>query len=232
MTAMPRRATTRSPSASRADDLDAIVARIRACRICRDTPSGAPLAHEPRPVIRVSRTATICIVGQAPGTRVHASGAPFTDPSGVRLRAWMGVDSDTFYDESRIAIVPMGFCFPGWDRHGGDLPPRRECAVTWRAPLFAALPQVRLLLAVGSYAHRWHLGRLARKSLTETVGAWREIAAATGDPLVIPLPHPSWRNNAWLKKHPWFEADLLPFAREAIARQLKVQDKIPPSAAI
>jgi uracil-DNA glycosylase len=215
---MPRALRT-SPPDSR-PDLDALAATIRACRICRDRPIASPLPHEPRPVFRVSETATVCVASQAPGTRVHASGTPFTDPSGDRLRSWMGVDSATFYDVSRIAIVPMGFCFPGLDRHGGDLPPRRECAPAWRAPLFAALPNLRLLLAVGSYAHAWHLGPLARKSLTETVAAWREIADATHRPVVIPFPHPSWRNNGWLRKNPWFEAELLPFAREAIAREL------------
>lgn len=201
-------------------DLDALAARIRACRICRDRPAGPRLPHEPRPVFRVSDTATICVASQAPGTRVHASGTPFTDPSGDRLRAWMGVDSATFYDVSRIAIIPMGFCFPGLDRHGGDLPPRRECAPAWRAPIFAALPRLRLVLAVGSYAHAWHLGSLAGKSLTTTVAAWREVAEATRTPMVIPFPHPSWRNNGWLRRNPWFEAELLPFARDAIAREL------------
>lgn len=215
------------PANATSPDLDALAARIRACRICRDAPRASPLPHEPRPVLRVSRTATICIASQAPGTRVHASGTPFTDPSGDRLRAWMGVDSDTFYDVRRIVITPMGFCFPGLDRHGGDLPPRRECAPAWRASLFAALPQVRLLLAVGSYAHVWHLGPLAGRTLTETVAAWREIAARTHDPLVIPFPHPSWRNNGWLRKNPWFEAELLPFAREQIARELERQNNIP-----
>ena len=164
---------------SRKGDLDALVGAIRACRICRDRPLGAPLPHEPRPVLCVSPTATICIAGQAPGTRVHASGVPFTDPSGDRLRAWLGLDADTFYDVGRVAIVPMGFCFPGQDVRGADLPPRRECAPAWRADLFAALPRIDLLLAVGSYAHRWHLGALARRTLTGTVAAWREIMAAT-----------------------------------------------------
>ncbi len=202
-------------------ELDRLIVAIRACRICRDRPQGKALPHEPRPVLRVSPTATICIVGQAPGTRVHASGMPFTDPSGDRLRAWMGIDAETFYDVSRIAIVPMGFCFPGQDARGGDLPPRRECAMAWRAPLFAALPQIRLLLAVGSYAHTWHLGSLARATLTETVAAWREIAAATNQPRVLPLPHPSWRNNAWIKRHPWFEADLLPELKREVASGLR-----------
>ena len=217
---MPRRQTPRAETKSPPSDLERIAASIRVCRICRDRSVGVPLPHQPRPVFRVSETATICVASQAPGTRVHASGTPFTDPSGDRLRAWMGVDLETFYDVSRIAIVPMGFCFPGLDRNGGDLPPRQECAPAWRAPLFAALPKLRLLLAVGSYAHIWHLGGLARKNLTETVAAWREIAEMTRDPMIIPCPHPSWRNNGWLKKNPWFEAELLPFAQAAIAREL------------
>ncbi len=200
--------------------LDRLLAEIRACRICRDAPLGAPLPHEPRPVVRVSQTATICIVGQAPGTRVHASGMPFTDPSGDRLRAWMGIDADTFYDDSRIAIVPMGFCFPGQDARGADLPPRRECAPAWRARLFAALPNIELMLAVGSYAHAWHLGPLARKNLTETVATWREIMAATENPTIIPMPHPSWRNNAWIKRNPWFDKDLLPVLKTRISDAL------------
>ncbi len=205
---------------ARAGDLKRLLATIRACRICRERPQGVPLPHEPRPVLCVSSTATVCIVGQAPGTRVHASGVPFTDPSGDRLRAWLGVDAATFYDVSRIAIVPMGFCFPGQDNRGADLPPRRECAPAWRTELFAALPEIDLLIAVGAHAHAWHLGRLARRSLTETVAAWRQIMAATARPTVIPLPHPSWRNNAWIKKNPWFEAELLPVVRRAVGERL------------
>jgi uracil-DNA glycosylase len=200
--------------------LASIAAAARGCRICADEPEGPPLPHAPRPVFRVSATATVCVAGQAPGARVHASGIPFTDPSGDRLRAWMGVDSDTFYDVSRIAIVPMGFCFPGVDGRGADLPPRRECAPAWRAKLFAAMPRVRLLLAVGAYAQAWHIGALARPTLTATVAAWREIMAASGDPVVVPLPHPSWRNNAWLTRNPWFEAELLPVLRAGIADRL------------
>jgi uracil-DNA glycosylase len=195
-------------------------AAIRACRICRDRPEGHRLPHQPRPVFRISETARICIASQAPGTRVHASGTPFTDPSGDRLRAWLGVDAATFYDVARIAIVPMGFCFPGQDANGSDLPPRKECAPAWRAALFAALPRIELVLAVGSYAHAWHLGALAGPTLTETVAAWREIMAATARPVVVPLPHPSWRNNAWIKRNPWFEAELLPAARRELRRRL------------
>ena len=201
-------------------DLDAIVAEIRACRLCRDHPAGAPLPHEPRPVLRVSATARIGVFSQAPGTRVHASGKPFTDPSGVRLRAWMGVTDDEFYDATRIAIVPMGFCFPGLDAKGGDLPPRRECAPLWRARLMAALPQLELILLVGQYAQRWHLGAEARSSLTDTVDRWREIAARPGAPVLVPLPHPSWRNNGRIKRNPWFEGELLPWLRDAVRESL------------
>lgn len=202
-------------------DLAGLLAAIRACRICRDRPVGPRLPHEPRPVFQVSPTATVCIASQAPGTRVHASGRPFTDPSGDRLREWLGIDAGTFYDSSRIAIVPMGFCFPGLDAHGGDLPPRRECAPTWSKQLFAALPRIELLLAVGSYSHAWHLPGLVRPTLTDTVAAWREIMKATARPTIVPLPHPSWRNNGWLKKNPWFEAELLPAMRAEIARRVR-----------
>ncbi len=196
---------------------------IRACRICRDQPTGTALPHEPRPVLQVSSTARICIAGQAPGTRVHASGRPFTDPSGDRLRDWLGVDSDTFYDATRIALVPMGFCFPGLNAKGADLPPRRECAPAWRDDLFVAMPDLHLLLVVGLYAQSWHLGALNRRTLTETVSNWRSIMAASKDgdgPLIMPLPHPSWRNNAWLKRHPWFEAELLPILRAEVQMAL------------
>jgi uracil-DNA glycosylase len=206
---------------ARIDPLERLLDDIRGCRICRDAPSGTILPHEPRPVLRVGRTARICICGQAPSTRVHASGTPFTDPSGDRLRAWMGVTADEFYDESRIAIVPMGFCFPGLDAKGGDLPPRRECAPAWRNALFAALPQFELILLIGQYAQRWHLGAGAKPTLTETVANWRDYAEASGGGRrMIPLPHPSWRNNAWLKRHPWFDEELLPFLAGEIRRLL------------
>ncbi len=191
------------------DGLEALLARIRACRVCRDTPVRVPLPHEPNPIIRARRSARICIAGQAPGTRVHASSIPFNDPSGDRLRDWMGVSREEFYDENRIAIVPMGFCFPGLDAKGGDKPPRRECPPLWRAQVFAHLPQVDLLILVGSYAQRWHLG--TKESLTDTVAAWRQVT-----PSALPLPHPSWRNNAWLKRHPWFESDVLPYLRKRV----------------
>lgn len=188
---------------------------IAACRICRDNPSNAQLPHEPNPVCVISSTARICISGQAPGMRVHLSGKPFTDPSGDRLREWMGVDERTFYDASKIAIVPMGFCFPGYDKNGGDLPPRKECRSQWHDRVFAAMPQLELILTIGQYAQAYQLGAQRKRNMTETVAAWREYYGA-GTPSILPMPHPSWRNNAWLKRHPWFAEDLLPVLRERI----------------
>jgi uracil-DNA glycosylase len=193
---------------------------IRSCRICRDAPHGHPLPHEPRPVLRPSATARICICSQAPGVRVHASGVPFTDPSGDRLRAWLALAPDEFYDRCRVAIVPMGFCFPGHDAAGGDLPPRRECAEAWHERLFAAMPQLELILLVGGYAQRWHLGKAIRGGMTETVKDWRAQLRARDAPCRVPLPHPSWRNNAWLTANPWFEQELLPALRGEIRRLL------------
>ena len=195
--------------------LDRLTKDIRACRLCVEAPRKDPLPHEPRPVLRVSTSARICIVGQAPGTRVHASGVPFTDPSGDRLRDWMGVSEEEFYDTSRIAIVPMGFCFPGLDAKGGDLPPRPECAGHWRARLFELLPQIDFFLLVGQYAQAWHLGGARQKNLTETVRNWRNYG-----PGAIPLPHPSWRNNAWIRKNPWFESELLPVLKRKVRARL------------
>ena len=194
--------------------LESLTRQITRCRICVEHPAGAPLPHAPRPVLRPSASARICIASQAPGTRVHASGVPFTDPSGDRLRAWLGVSSEEFYDTSRIAIVPMGFCFPGLTPKGADLPPRRECAPAWRAQLFEAMPRLELILAVGQYAQAWHLHALGFKrpsTMTETVARWRDFLGAT--PALLPLPHPSWRNNAWIANNPWFEADVLPQLR-------------------
>jgi uracil-DNA glycosylase len=207
---------------SSATELDDLLRDIRACRICRDAPlSGRPLPHEPRPVLRPSATARLAICSQAPGTRVHASGTPFTDPSGDRLRAWLGVSSEEFYDQARVAIVPMGFCFPGHDASGGDLPPRRECAAAWHGRVFAAMPQLELILLVGSYAQRWHLGEAGKgRSMADTVGRWRDLLAARDRPRYVALPHPSWRNNAWLTANPWFERDLLPAVRREVRRLL------------
>lgn len=204
-----------------ASTLDRLTREIRKCRRCIEAPTGAPLVHEPRPVLRVSRTARLAIVGQAPGTRVHASGVPFTDPSGQRLRSWMDVTEEEFYDTRRVAIVPMGFCFPGQDARGADLPPRAECAPLWRPRLFALLTQLELVLLIGSYAQRWHLGSRPAAPLGETVREWRSFLARPGRPRYFPLPHPSWRNNAWLARNPWFEAELLPDLRREVARLIR-----------
>lgn len=203
------------------NSLDLLVNNIRQCRICVDTPLKTPLMHMPRPVLMVSKTAKICIAGQAPGTRVHASGKPFTDPSGVRLRSWLSLDESQFYDESKVAIVPMGFCFPGQNARGSDLPPRKECRNHWHDDLFGTMPQIELMLVIGQYAMDYHLRGSKKSTLTDTVSAWREYWYApteAGKPRVMPLPHPSWRNNAWLKNNAWFEQDVLPVLRQEIAR--------------
>ena len=190
------------------------MSKLRACRLCRDAPRyGSPLPHEPRPVLQAAASARLCIASQAPGTRAHLSGVPFTDRSGTRLRSWLGLTEDVFYDPLRVAIVPMGSCFPGLDRHKGDLPPRRECAEVWRKPVFSALPNLNLILAIGHFAQAWHLGDETREGLTSTVRRWRNIFQSDRYPRVLPLPHPSWRNNGWLSKNPWFEAELLPALR-------------------
>ena len=203
------------------EELDALAARVRACRICVETPRGKPLPHEPRPVIQVSSTARILIASQAPGTKVHVSGRPFTDASGDRLRNWLGVTGEEFYDAGKFAIVPMGFCFPGQDAKGGDLPPRRECAPAWRAQLMAAMPRIDLVLTIGIYAQEWHMGKKRHGSLSETVAGWRAVWAGQALPRVLPLPHPSWRNTAWLKRNPWFETELLPFLKTEIRCRLR-----------
>lgn len=201
------------------ESLEAVLAELRACRLCRDAPLyGAPLPHEPRPVIQAQASARLLIASQAPGTRVHASGQPFTDRSGDRLRDWLGLDKPRFYDASRVAIVPMGHCFPGLDAKGGDLPPRRECAPAWRPRVLAALPNIELILVIGRYAQAWHLGQKAAADLTATVADWRAIFAQDRRPRILPLPHPSWRNNGWLRTHPWFEAELVPVLRAEVAR--------------
>jgi uracil-DNA glycosylase len=197
-------------------ELDRVLANIRACRLCVDAPEGRPLPHAPRPVLRASRTARLAICSQAPGTRVHASGIPFTDASGDRLRDWLGIGPQEFYDEARVAIIPMGFCFPGQDTKGGDLPPRAECAKRWHRDLFAVMPQLELVLAVGSYAQDWHFGGAAGDSLQATMLDWRTHLGSDRRPRVLPLPHPSWRNNGWLKRNAWFEAELLPVLRREV----------------
>ena len=203
---------------------DSLAAEARACRICVEAPRGAPLAQPPRPIIQGSATARILIAGQAPGTRVEASGIPFDDRSGDRLRDWMGVPPAVFYDASQIAILPMGFCFPGLDAKGSDRPPRRECAPRWRQNFIDTMPAVRLVLAIGATAQRWHLGLDAADGVDATVRRWRDILDRPAEPKVIPLPHPSWRNTGWLMRNPWFEQDLLPVLRRQIDDQLSRLD--------
>lgn len=201
--------------------VDALMHAISQCRICRDCPAGGlenRMPHEPRPVAYLSSTARVLIAGQAPGLRVHESGIPFNDASGDRLRLWLGVDRETFYDRALFAIAPMGFCFPGYNDEGHDLPPRRECAPHWRATVMQSMPQVELILAIGQYAQAWHLGTRRLRTMTETVERWRDtmLSNAPG-PRVLPLPHPSWRNTGWLKRHPWFEAEVLPVLRREVS---------------
>ena len=197
--------------------LDTLSSEIKACRICRDAPRyGMPLPDEPNPVCVLSATARIVICGQAPGIRVHNTGLPFNDPSGVRLRDWLGVDRETFYDPDKFAIVPMGFCFPGYDAHGSDLPPRRECRETWHDRVFHSMPQIELVLTIGQNAQAYHLGSRRRASMTETVLNWRDYFEPESGPSILPLPHPSWRNSSWLKKNPWFAQDVLPLLQEKV----------------
>lgn len=198
--------------------LDDLVRQVRACRICAENPKRLPLPHPPRPVLQVSATAPILLAGQAPGVRVHASGRPFADPSGVRLREWLGVDEATFYDPRHFAIVPMGFCFPGLDANGSDLPPRPECAPAWRPALMEAMPQIRLVICLGAHAMRWHMGEAFGGSVDQAVRNWRKGLALS--PPVIALPHPSWRNSGWLKRNPWFADELLPVLRQRVAALL------------
>ncbi|MEN3974400.1 uracil-DNA glycosylase family protein [Emcibacter sp. SYSU 3D8] len=187
-------------------DLAQLLADIRACRVCE-----ARLPLGPRPTLRAARSARIMIVGQAPGTRVHETGIPWNDRSGDRLREWLGLDSNTFYDESRIAIVPMGFCYPGTHPNGGDAPPRPECAPLWHDQLRAQLPDIELTLLVGAYAQARYLGERRGSTMTETVGRWADYL-----PHFFPTPHPSWRNTAWLKKNPWFSDVALPALRRRL----------------
>lgn len=191
------------------DTLHRLKQEISQCKLCEQH---LPLG--PNPVFRGNYSAKILIAGQAPGAAVHKTSIPFNDPSGVRLRQWMGVDEQTFYDEDKIAIIPMGFCYPGRGK-SGDLPPRTECAETWREKLLSELPNIELVLAIGQYAQNYHLGTTKKKNLTETVKNWRQYM-----PQVLPLPHPSPRNNIWLKRNSWFESEVITELQKEIKRLL------------
>jgi uracil-DNA glycosylase len=194
-------------------EFDTLSRDISRCRICAERFAATATSHEPRPVFWVRPGARVLVAGQAPGARVHRSGRPFSDPSGDRLRAWMGVGAETFYDRDRIAILPMALCFPGYDARGSDLPPPPVCARTWHARIMEHLPDLKVTLLIGGAAQRWHLG--TRAGVTQTVAAWRDHA-----PAVFPLPHPSWRNTAWLKANPWMEAELVPALRSRLKEVL------------
>lgn len=189
---------------------NALVTSVRNCTLCADD-----LDLGVRPVLQVHPEARILIAGQAPGSKVHRTGIPFDDPSGDRLRKWMGIDKDTFYNETHIAILPMGFCYPGKGR-SGDLPPKPICATTWRNKLITALPNIGLTLVIGQYAHAWHLP-FQHKTLTETVRDWAQY-----DDELMPLPHPSPRNNIWLKRNEWFESDVLPVLKQRVAKAIRM----------
>lgn len=189
--------------------MEGLLQQIRSCRICEDH---LPLG--PRPVLHASTSARLLIVGQAPGTKVHASGIPWDDQSGKRLRRWLGLEPEAFYNETKVAIVPMGFCYPGKGK-SGDLPPRRECAQHWHQKVLALLPNIQLTLLIGKYAQDHFLGTSSKANLTDTVAAWHQYL-----PEYIPLPHPSPRNDFWLRRNPWFEADTVPFLQESVQQLL------------
>jgi uracil-DNA glycosylase len=194
--------------------LQRLLRRARACKVC-----AAHLPFPPRPILRAGSTARLMIVGQAPGRKVHESGIPWNDPSGDRLRLWLGVTREQFYDEGSIALIPTGFCYPGTGPHG-DLPPRPECAPLWHPKLRAALPGIRLTLLIGIHAQAYYLGERAKKTLADTVQAWREYL-----PEFMPLPHPSPRNQRWFKAHPWFDQEVVPELRRRVA---EIISSVPP----
>lgn len=196
------------------DSLPDLLTRLRACTLCADRFAATRTRHRPAPVVWLDPRARILIAGQAPGLQAHEKQRPFDDRSGDRLRDWMGVTREEFYDLSRMAFLPSAFCFPGYDAKGSDLPPPPICARTWAAPVLDGLPNLRLRLLIGGYAQKIHLG--SRTTLTETVSRWREAPPGT-----IPLPHPSWRNTAWLRRNPWFETDLLPVLRAKVRKALE-----------
>ncbi|WP_156850889.1 uracil-DNA glycosylase family protein [Bartonella refiksaydamii] len=193
--------------------------RIYSCRICVQQPRYLPpLPHEPKPVAYLSDTASVAIAGQAPSLRVYESSIPFNDRSGDRLRNWLNVTKEEFYNRSLFAIVPTGFCFPGYDQNNSDLPPRRECQEIWHKKVFQAMPQIKLVLAIGSYAQKWHITELKHKTVSATVSDWRNILSIR-QPRgynVMPLPHPSWRNTSWLQKNTWFNDELIVYLQRLV----------------
>lgn len=193
--------------------LHQLISEISACRLCQDRFEASASQHPPRPVVWLGHASRIMIAGQAPGKRVFDSGRPFSDRSGDRLRDWLGVGGDVFYDRRKISILPMAFCFPGYNEKGADLPPPPVCAHTWRAQVVAQLGEIPLRILVGGYAQKWHLPGAGRVS--DTVKAWRDYA-----PAAFVLPHPSWRNTGWLKQNPWFEDELLPALRARVRQVL------------
>ena len=193
-----------------AEPLDRLLNDVRLCAVC-----AAHLPFGPRPIVQMGREARVLVIGQAPGSKVHASGFPWRDESGARLRAWMGIDEETFTDARHIAMIPMGFCYPGRGA-SGDLPPRPECAPLWHERLLSHLPERRLTLLVGAHAQGYYLKGPGKTNLTETVRDFRRHL-----PGIFPLPHPSWRSTIWMRKNPWFEAEALPALREEIARALR-----------
>jgi uracil-DNA glycosylase len=187
-------------------NLPDLLKEIRQCQVCIDD---LPLG--PNPIVRIQPTARLLIISQAPSTNVHQTGLPFNDASGDRLRDWLGLNREQFYDDAKIAFMPMGFCYPGRDKKGGDLPPRKACAPLWHHQLLALLPNIELILLIGRYAQVYYLREKIKKTTTETVYCWQEYL-----PRFIPFPHPSWRNTAWLRKNPWFEEEVLPYVRNRI----------------
>lgn len=200
----------KSPPSSASPRFVRLLNEVRACTLCADS---LPLG--PRPVLQLHPAARVLIAGQAPGSKVHASGIPFDDASGDRLREWMGIDRENFYNATKVAILPMGFCYPGTGR-SGDLPPRPECAAAWREKLLAQIPAIQITLVIGQYAQAWHMPTAKESSLTDLVRAWRDYGTQ-----LMPLPHPSPRNNIWLKRNPWFGEEVLPALRRRIRAALK-----------
>ena len=186
---------------------------LKDCKLCTSRFAATVTSHKPRPVFQGQSSARILIAGQAPGAKVHESGQPFTDPSGDRLRTWMGISEDTFYDSERIAILPMSFCFPGYNAKGADLPPPSVCARTWRPAMLSQFPNIVFSILIGGYAQKWHLK--TKSSMQSVVDNWRSYL-----PQSVPLPHPSWRNNVWLRKNDWFESDVIPVLRQKVQEAL------------